>query len=272
MKSFHEDAGALWREAGRASPAPTGPEEPDPGRAWLLKSEPRVRILLSAAGADGTRAVSKVYRTPSRLAWRTLFMTSRARREFHNLRYAFDRGLDVVEPLGWSDTRRLGCVRYNQLTMRWMPGVNLIAYLKLPGQPAAARDAAVIGTGRLLANMHRSGIAWGTALPRNVMVRPAGTAQDLPRVAAFDLPYAWCGSGDLTGGRSALIDLWWMADDWLTRPGFDERLLDLLYAAYCGEAGEDPQTLRRRVEAVGGTQRRLHRFGLRIVQAFRLNR
>ena len=76
---------------------------------------------------------------------------------------------------------------------------------------------------------------------------------------------------DLTGSRSALIDLWWMADDWLTREGFDERQLDLLYSAYEGTGG-DPRALRRRVEVISRTQRRLHRFGLRIAQAFRLNR
>ena len=241
-------------------------------RAWLLKSESRVRVFLSRPGPDGTRAVSKVYRSPARLAWRTLFMTSRARREYHNLVYAHSKGLPVVRPLGWSDTRRLGCVRYNQVTMGWMPGENLILYMKKPGQTPAVRDAVIRQVGEMLAAMHRAGIAWGTALPRNVMVEPPSPGRDLPRVSAFDLPYAFCTGKDLTGNRSALIDLWWMADDWLTREGFDDRLLDLLYSSYAGPGGSDPKALRRRVERITRTQRRLNRFGLRIAQAFRLNR
>ena len=271
MRPFHEDAESLWLAAGNARPAARNGAEPATDQEWLLKTESRVRILLSRPGPDGHRVVSKIYRTPARLSWRTLFMTSRAKREFHNLVYAFEKGLAVVQPLGWSDTRRFGCVRYNQLSMVYHYGQTLIEYMQQPGREQETKNAVIVQAGELLASIHRAGIAWGTALPRNVMVtQPEGPEQQ-PAVAAFDFPYAFCTRKDISGSRNALTDLWWMADDWLTRKGFDNDMLDLFYAAYVGDGGQDPRGLRLRVERLSKSQRVLNRIQARIAQAFRLN-
>lgn len=272
MSVYKEPAETLWNRAGKAQIAPAGAAEPGTEREWLLKSESRVRILLSRPGPDGVRVVSKIYRTPARLAWRTLFMTSRAKREYFNLVYAHRQGLCVVRPLGWGDTRSLGCVRFNQLSMAYVHGRNLIEYIGQAGLEQQTRDHVIQLTGELLASLHRAGIAWGTALPRNVMVSDPGSGRQHAAVAAFDFPYAYCSGRDIRGSIYALTDLWWMADDWLTRDGFDNRLLDLFYAAYAGNSGQDPAQLRLRVESITRLQRRLHRYRVRIVQAFRLNR
>lgn len=271
MRHFQEDAGALWREAGTAQPAPPESVKPGVNQAWLLKSESRVRVLLRRPDPDGACPVSKVYRTPPRLAWRTLCMTSRARREYHNLVYAQTRGLPVVRPLGWSETRRLGCVWFSQITTGWVPGENLILYMKKPGKPSAMRDEVIGQVGEMLAAMHRAGFAWGTALPRNVMVEPPSPDLDLPRVSALDCPYAFCTGKDMIGSQRALFDLWSFASDWLAREELDNRFLDLLYSSYARFEGSDPVTLRGRVEGITPTQLRLNRFGMRIVQAFQLS-
>lgn len=272
MKAYHDDALSLWSEAGKAQAAPPGTGDPGTGQDWLLKTESRVRILLSRPSPDGIRVVSKIYRTPARLAWRTLFMTSRAKREYHNLVFAFDKGLPVVQPLGWSDTRRLGCVRYNQLSMVYRHGQTLIDYMKLAGMEPETRETVFRQAGELLAGIHKAGIAWGTALPRNIMVSGPDPENSQPGVTAFDFPYAYCSGRDIRGSRYALTDLWWMADDWLTRTGFDDKMLDMFYSAYADDNGDDPKELRRRVERLTKRQIRLNRIRVRIVQAFRLNK
>jgi tRNA A-37 threonylcarbamoyl transferase component Bud32 len=198
-------------------------------------------------------------------------MTSRAKREYHNLVYAFEKELAVVQPLGWSDTRRFGCVRYNQLSMVYHHGQTLIEYMQQPGLEQETKVAVIVQAGELLASIHKAGIAWGTALPRNVMVTQPEGPQQQPAVAAFDFPYAFCTRKDISGSRNALTDLWWMADDWLTRKGFDSRLLDLFYTAYVGDSGRDPRELSRQVERLSKSQRMLNRILARITQAFRLN-
>jgi tRNA A-37 threonylcarbamoyl transferase component Bud32 len=272
VKAYHDDAQSLWSKAGSAQAAPPGARDPGTGQDWLLKTESRVRILLSRSGPDGLRVVSKIYRTPVRLAWRTLFMTSRAKREYHNLVYAFDKGLRVVQPLGWSDTRRLGCVRYNQLSMVYTHGQTLIHFMKQPSLETLTRESVFRQAGELLAGIHKAGIAWGTALPRNIMVSEPAPGNSRPCVAAFDFPYAFCSGRDIRGSRYALTDLWWMADDWLTRDGFDDKMLDLFYSAYAGDGGVDPKELRQRVEQLTKRQIRLNRYRVRVVQAFRLNK
>ena len=269
------DAESLWIRAGNAQPALAGETDLATDREWLLKTEPRVRVLLhavdGAADSKAVRAVSKIYRTPPALAWRTFGLVSRAKREYKTLEVAFERDVLVVQPFGWSDIRSFGCVRFNQLTMAYVPGETLIEFMQrsrqADGPDQAQADRVVAGVGELLASLHHAGIVWGTALPRNVMVFRSGPGPF--NVAAFDFPYASCLGSDVSGSRFADTDLWWMAGGCVADCGFDERMLELFYSAYIGDTGAQTSQLRSQVEQLTQSQRLANRIRGRIKQAFR---
>lgn len=269
------DAQSLWIRAGNAQPAATGETDLASDQEWLLKTESRVRILLHAVDGDAdgkaVRVVSKIYRTPPALAWRTFGLVSRAKREFKTLKVAFERNVPVIQPFGWSDIRAFGCVRFNQLTMAYVPGESLIEFMQrfrqADGPDQDQADQVVAGVGEMLASLHRAGIVWGTALPRNVMVFRSGAGSF--DVAAFDFPYASCLGSDVSGSRFAHSDLWWMAGECATHCGFDERMLELFYSAYMGNTGVQASELRTQVEQLTQSQRLANRIRGRIKQAFR---
>jgi hypothetical protein len=269
------DAESLWARAGNARLPIAGETDLATDLEWLLKTESRVRVFLHAVDGDANggavRIVSKIYRTPPALAWRTFGLVSRAKREFKTLKVAFERKVPVVQPFGWSDTRTFGCMRFNQLSMAYVPGETLIEFMqrhKQAGGPDQAQtDRVVAGVGELLASLHRAGIVWGTALPRNVMVFPAGPGSF--SVAGFDFPYASCLGSDVSGSRFAHTDLWWMAGGCAADCGFDERMLELFYLAYIGGTGIQASELRSRVEQLTKSQRLANRIRGRIKQAFR---
>jgi len=269
------DAESLWIRAGNTRPALAGETDLASDREWLLKTESRVRILLHAvddeADRKAVRVVSKIYRTPPALAWRTFGLVSRARREFKTLKVAFELTVPVVQPFGWSDTRKFGCVRFNQLTMAYVPGETLIEFMQrhrqAGGPDQAQAERVVAGVGELLASLHRAGIVWGTALPRNVMVFRSGAGPF--NVAAFDFPYASCLGSDVSNSRFANTDLWWMAGGCVADCGFDERMLELFYSAYIGDTGVQSCELRSQVEQLTQSQRLANRIRGRIKQAFR---
>ena len=269
------DAESLWIRAGNARPAAAGETDLATDREWLLKTESRVRILLHAvdgeADSKAVRAVSKIYRTPPALAWRTLGLVSRAKREFNTLSIAFERNVPVVQPLAWSDNRSFGCVRFNQLTMAYVPGETLVEFMQrarqADGPDQDQADRVVVGVGELLASLHRAGIVWGTAVPRNVMVYRSGTGPF--SVAAFDFPYASCLGSDVSGSRFAHTDLWWMAGGCAFDCQFDNRMLNLFYSAYIGGAGVQLSELRSQVEQLTKSKRLANRMHGRIKQAFR---
>ena len=267
------DAKSLWIKAGNARPAAETGLATD--QEWLLKTESRVRVLLHAVDDDidrrTVRAVSKIYRTPPAMAWRTFGLVSRAKREFNTLKLAWEKNLPVVQPFECSDTRTFGCVRFNQLTMAYVPGQTLIEFMQScrqangPDQGQADRVAGAVG--KMLASLHRAGIVWGTAVPRNVMVFRSGSGPF--NVAAFDFPYASCLGSDVSDSRFAHTDLWWMAGGCAFDCKFDDRMLELFYSAYTGDTGVNPSHLRLQVEQLSNTQRLANRIRGRIKQAFR---
>jgi tRNA A-37 threonylcarbamoyl transferase component Bud32 len=269
------DAQSLWIRAGNAQPAAAGETDLATDREWLLKTESRVRVLLhavdDAADSKTVRVVSKIYRTPPALAWRTFGLVSRAKREFKTLEVAFERNVPVVQPFGWSDIRAFGCVRFNQLTMAYVPGETLIEFTQrsrqADGPDQDQADRVVAGVGEMLASLHRAGIIWGTALPRNVMIFRSGAGPF--KVAAFDFPYASCLGSDVSGSRFAHTDLWWMADGCVADCGFDERMLEIFYSAYIGNTGVQVSELRSQVAQLTKSQRLANRIRGRIKQVFR---
>jgi tRNA A-37 threonylcarbamoyl transferase component Bud32 len=269
------NAESLWTRAKNARPVAAGETDLATNLEWLLKTESRVRVLLHAVDGDAdgktVRLVSKIYRTPPALAWRTFGLVSRAKREFKTLAVAFERNVPVVQPFGWSDTRLFGCVRCNQLTMAYVPGETLIEFMQRSSQAGGPdqdqADGVVTAVGELLASLHRAGIVWGTAVPRNVMVFQSGPGPF--SVAAFDFPYASCLGSDVSGSRFAHTDLWWMAGGCAIDCGFDDRMLELFYSAYIGDTGIQSSELRSTVEQLTNFQRLANRIRGRIAQAFR---
>lgn len=240
-----EDPESMWLNAGHMEQGFPDPGELSDDRWWLIKDEPRVRILLSPTDDAGGRLVSKIYRIPKSLVWRTLFLTSRAQREFQNLEYARQRGLPVVEPINWGETRRWGCAGFSQLTMEFVDGAPLPELMCQPGLQQSVREDLTNQLGELMARMHRAGVVWMTAYPRNVMVisRPG------PSLVAFDFPYALYTGKDMQGSRFALLDLSWMMKRCVLKCQFNETLLQSFYLAYTGGTGEAATQLRSRVEA-----------------------
>jgi tRNA A-37 threonylcarbamoyl transferase component Bud32 len=241
----YEDPESMWLNARHIAQG-----FPDPGDLsddhWrLIKAEPRVRILLSPPDDAGGRLVSKIYRIPKALIWRTLFLTSRARREFQNLEYACRRGLPVVEPINWGDTRRWGCAGFSQLTMGFADGIPLPELMCQSGLQQSVREDLTIQLGELIARMHRAGLVWMTAYPRNIMV----ISSPRPSLVAFDFPYALCTGKDMQGSRFALLDLSWMMKICVLKCQFTENLLRSFYLAYTGGTDEVATQLRSRVEA-----------------------
>jgi tRNA A-37 threonylcarbamoyl transferase component Bud32 len=241
----YEDPESMWLNAGQIAQGFPDPGDLSHDRWWLIKDEPRVRILLSPPDDAGDRLVSKIYRIPKSLIWRTLFLTSRAQREFQNLEYAYQRGLPVVEPLNWGEARQWGCAGFSQLTMGYVDGTPLPELMRQPGLQQSVREDLTIQLGELMAGMHRAGIVWMTAYPRNIMVIPGPG----PSLVAFDFPYALCTGQDMRGSRFALLDLSWMMKRCVLKCQFNETLLQSFYLAYTGGKGDAAKQLRSRVEA-----------------------
>lgn len=240
----YEDPESIWLNADHLARGFPEPEDLSHDRWWLVKDEPRVRILLSPPDDAGGRLVSKIYRIPKPLVWRTLFLTSRAQREFQNLEYARQRGLPVVEPINWGETRRWGCAAYSQLTMGFVDGTPLPEFMCQPGLQQSVREDLSIQLGELMVRMHLAGVVWMTAYPRNIMV----VSNPGPSLVAFDFPYALCTGKDMQGSRFALLDLSWMMKRCVLKCQFNEALLQSFYLAYTRGAGDAAKQLRSRVE------------------------
>lgn len=253
-----------WRLAGEL---PAGETEAGLGamqESVLLQDESRIRIVLFRSAERPAPRVSKIYRTPLALTWRDLFRYPQAQREFENLQYAFQRGLPVAEPLGFGLSRIPGRDWYSQLTTAYLDGRTLRDLL---ASRADGREALVGSAGRLLAEMHRAGMVWGTAHSGNFMV--GGKEEET--LSAFDLPYALCTGRDMTGGRFALYDVWNMAVDFRTQCRLEETLVRVFFEAYASAAGADPASLQAQVAKRRGRKSVFpERLYIRTIRSFRL--
>jgi len=233
----------------------------------LIQDERRVRIVLSSPDGSGNRQITKIYRTPIELTWRDLFRYPQAQREFDNLQYAFQRGLPVVEPLGWALRRRPGREWFSELTIAFLEGDTLNVVLNRPGVGKALQEELARETGKLMASMHCQGLIWGTAHGGNIMV----LSQADPSLVAIDLPYAMCSAKDMCGTRYALYDVWSIANDCRKACQLEKYQVDLLLAAYAAGAGTDPGPLRRQVESIPGRNSFFwDRVRVRTLQSFRI--
>ena len=223
---------ALWPDLEAAwqatSTGERGEAAQGAGRWRLLKGEPRTRVLrLDAEGFPAL--VLKIYATPSRLAWRTLGMVSRANREFTVMMEAHRRGLPVVRPRYRLEVRRAGCLRYGALALEAVDGLNLESVLDRVELPAEERQRLGRLTGDLLGRFHRHGLQWATATPRNLLLLP-GQERSLQ---AIDMPYATLVNNDIRGSGEALMDLSCILRMSDGRLAFDGDARRALMAAYC---------------------------------------
>lgn len=170
-----------------------------------LKAEDAATIELLGAGDD--LVVRKTYHNHGVRWWQSCGRRSRAQREFDNLRATAAAGLPCTEALAWTEVRRHGCVDESTLLTRYLapsrPLKAVLAELPRDGAPATRRRLAA-ATGRLVARMHRAGILWCSAMPRNVLVLGDVTEAKL---AICDVPAAVRVGHSLHGGRLADVDL-----------------------------------------------------------------
>ncbi len=206
-----------------------------PARAdnsWqLIKSETRVRLILLDPEPPHPRVVLKIYRIPGHLAWRTFGMVSRANREFTALMEAHQRGLPVVRPVSWLEARSLGCLNFSAISLELVRGINLEDVLKDNSTSVEQRLKLAQETGVLLAGMHRQGMVWGTAYPRNVLIQEDHN----DRLLVIDTPYAQWHSNNLLGSTLAMMDLRGMVRSKGGGWGFKQLERQALLTGYCAD-------------------------------------
>jgi hypothetical protein len=176
---------------------------PTAAERTVLKDEPATLVELVHAGEGAT--VRKTYRNRGLRRLQTFARRSRAAREHDNLQAIAAAGTPCTLAIEWSEQRRLGFVLQSTLVTRFEPqAVPLKRVLaELPAN-APARRRLVAAMGALVGAMHRRGILWCTAMPRNVLV--VGPPEH-GRLVVCDVPAAIVGNRPLHGGRLARIDV-----------------------------------------------------------------
>ena len=237
---FWPDLTRAWEATSRG---PGGTPEVAPeaakGCQWrTIKTESRSRVLL--LGADRCAPmVLKIYRTPPRLAWRTLGIASRANREFTVMMNAHRRGLPVVRPRYWLERRRRGRVEFSAIALDFADGPDLESWLIDGRANEAQRLGAAAATGELLGRFHRGGLFWGTVSTRN-MILPGG---DPGRLVAIDMPYARLYDRDITAETDAVMDLGLSLQLSDGAPAFDDGERKALVRAYCAGDADRAQAM-----------------------------
>jgi tRNA A-37 threonylcarbamoyl transferase component Bud32 len=210
-----------------------------PGGRWrIIKTESRSRVLLLQA--DGAAPmVLKIYRTPPRLAWRTLGIASRANREFTVMMNAHRLGLPVVRPRYWLERRRRGRVEFSAIALDFADGPDLESWLLGGTGNPEQRLRAAAATGDMLGRFHRGGLFWGTVSTRN-MILPGG---DPGGLVAIDMPYARLYDRDITGETDAVMDLGLSLQLSDGAPAFDDHEREALVRAYCAGDADRAQVM-----------------------------
>lgn len=215
---------------------PRSPVEPEPV-VRLLKDEPntRVELITDRAARDDEARVEKTYRNRGLALLQTFARRSRARREHDNLRAVEALGVPCTQALAYSEHRRFGLVFESTLVTRYLPDTVPMKRVlaELPREREfAVRRRLLAAMARLVADLHRGGLLWGTAMPRNVLI--VGEAK-AARLAVCDVPGAVRVAHSLHGSALARLDLFDAAFSPSRRRDLSatERLRWLL--AYCAD-------------------------------------
>ncbi len=211
----------------------------DPTARRWIKQEPWTEVWV----VDGV--CWKRYIVPPALRWRTIGRKARAKREFENLGRLKEAGIPAVEGLEWKERRRFGQVVESTLLTRWEEGtINLKEWLKDP-----ASDGVVLSRrlGELLGVMHRAGMVWNTASPRNWLIRGDGGGEG--GVLLCDVSLLTKAPVPVYAKKPGWVDLFSLSlskdrAQWMSK-GFRYRSL----LAYCEGDGELARRLWRVVTA-----------------------
>ncbi len=116
-------------------------------------------------------AVRKTYRNLGLRRVQTWLRPARAQREYRNLTWVAGAGIATTEAWDWSARRALGFVPESTLVTGWVEGCRSLEQVVRETSERARRAALAEATGLLLGRLHRHGLLWNTAYPRNVLVR-----------------------------------------------------------------------------------------------------
>lgn len=222
----------------------------------VLKDEPAT--LVERLGAGELVVVGKTYRNRGLRLLQSCWRQSRARREHDNLRTVQRLGLPCTPPLGCSEHRLLGCVRRSQLVTRYLPDCRTVKdwLQQLPQTQRCERHWLLQRMGELLAVMHRSGLLWCTAMPRNFLLQ--GQPGD-GRLLLCDVPALVRFPHSIHGSRTALLDLFDAVTSGSRRRDFS-RTEQLRYLqAYCLGDHRQARRLLRRLWSRGALAHRLRK-------------
>jgi len=154
----------------------------------VLKDEAATTVERLGTGAEAV--VRKTYRNLGTRWLQSFGRRARAEREFTNLRAVEAIGVPCTAAVAWSAKRRLGCVDQSTLVTRFVERSRTLKQVLAESQRGPAwrtRAGLAAAMGRLVARLHRGGLVWGTAMPRNVLVVGDAAAAEL---AVCDTPAA----------------------------------------------------------------------------------
>jgi hypothetical protein len=246
MDSAARDPALLPSERQFATSATGGAAPvPRPG-AVTLKAERFVTVEVHGDEKQGV--VVKTYHNAGPRFLQTLGRASRARREYENLCAVTQIGVPCTEPLGWMESRKLGCVEASALETRLLPDSRplkgILAEL-LPAHDISTRRTLIVAMARLVGTLHRSGLLWGAAKPRNVLVIGDPSHAEL---AVCDVPGLIRTERSLFGSRLALIDAFDAAFSRSRKADFSRSERVRWLRAYCGDDRTAVRGLWRKLE------------------------
>jgi tRNA A-37 threonylcarbamoyl transferase component Bud32 len=198
----------------------------------VLKDEPRTLVELLGRGEQA--CVRKVYRNRGLRLLQTFGRRSRAAREFANLTAIHRAGIPCTEPIACAEARRAGFVLASELVTRFVADAVPVKQLlqDTPRERAGERRWIVERMGTLLAELHRAGILWAAARPRNFLLqgRPGRG-----RMLLCDAPGTVHSAHSIAGTRLALVDLFEAAASASRRREFSPRERLRLLRSYAGD-------------------------------------
>jgi tRNA A-37 threonylcarbamoyl transferase component Bud32 len=228
LQKLTEDLNETWAATELMPVARTPLLDFESPEMFLIKKETDARILLTEADQAGRRLCLKIYQFPGKLRWRYLFSAPRVKREFENMVTCRNLGIPVPEPVSWCELRSLGLQKYNAIATVYEPLRDLGQVLSDIPEGESRRVELIEAAGKLLAQMHRSGVVWATPFPRNILVNEDRGTQLL----AFDMPYACKFKRALVGGRPAAYDLELLIRFGLNQSNFESQEALQLLKAY----------------------------------------
>jgi len=255
MQTLSTDLQATWQATDSMAVAANRSSQSAPeANARLIKKESRTRIIVLPPNSAGQQLCLKLYKLPERLRWRSWLGPARAKREYNNLKIAQNAGLSVVPPVGWAEIKRKGLLSYNALGTLYIPAQSLDKEFAILVPEDPRRNKLIRKAGHLLAEIHKKGLSWMTALPRNIML-DADTDNTL---LAFDIPYGYWHSRSIFGKPAAIYDVHMML--WSGFNVKNEMDAHAFLSAYCGGDVVSLAKLEQQLEKSTETARFIYRM------------